>query len=268
MTAFHPRISVSLVSAGRMPLVESLGLVRELGTGAISLTTAQLGDDPARAIAAIRESGLAVASVGTGGASLIGSAAATLDALRGVIAAAGALACPTAFTVTGPVPSRMAGDAAFEQFVDTIGPARDFASGQGVRLAIENSSPATRQLGFISTLADACALADAANLGIVVELHNCWTEARLRPLFQRHVARFAIVNVSDFRVGEEPRFNRRVPGDGDIPLEWLMAALLDAGYSGYFDLEMLGPAIDREGSAIAIRRGVEWMAERLVRWGA
>ena len=81
------------------------------------------------------------------------------------------------------------------------------------------------------------------------------------------VGHVAIVQVSDFLVGDELRFNRRVPGDGSIPLEWIMSALLDAGYGGVFDLEILGPVIAEEGYAAAMRRGCEWMSERLVGWG-
>ena len=52
-----------------------------------------------------------------------------------------------------------------------------------------------------------------------------------------------------------------------MPLEWLIGALLDAGYAGMFDLELLGPAIEAEGYAGAIRRGLDWLSERLTRWG-
>ena len=49
--------------------------------------------------------------------------------------------------------------------------------------------------------------------------------------------------------------DRRVPGDGDIPLARLLRILVDAGYAGAFELELVGPAIEDEGyeSAIAAR---------------
>ena len=62
-------------------------------------------------------------------------------------------------------------------------------------------------------------------------------------------------------------FNRRVPGDGDIPLEWLMGSLLDAGYNGLFELEVLGPAIAAEGYSAAMQRGCEWISHRLTQLG-
>ena len=43
--------------------------------------------------------------------------------------------------------------------------------------------------------------------------------------------------------------NRCAVGDGDIPVERLMGMVLDAGYEGAFDLEILGPRIEEEGYA-------------------
>ena len=77
-----------------------------------------------------------------------------------------------------------------------------------------------------------------------------------------------MVQVSDFVIGEELKFNRRVPGDGDMPLEWLIAKLLEAGYTGVFDIEVLGPAIEQEGYASATPRSVEGLAATLTRRGA
>ena len=53
--------------------------------------------------------------------------------------------------------------------------------------------------------------------------------------------------------------NRRVPGDGDMPLKWLIGEMLDAGYAGMFELEIIGPAITAEGSEPALRRAVDKM---------
>lgn len=264
----HPRVSVSLVCAARLPLADALDLFTQLGIGAVSLTHARLGDNREVALERVRQSGMAVASIGTGGIELIDNAQATLERLIPLIDAAAAAGCAEAFTVSGPAPERMPTDQAFDRLTATIGLARAYALQRGVRLGVEHSTAATRSLGFLGSLADACDLAERADLGVVVELQNAWYERRLPQLFRQHCARFQIVNVSDFKLGEELKFNRRVPGDGSIPLEWLLGELLDAGYAGYFDLEFLGPAIEAEGYESAIARGVDWLSERLTRWGA
>ncbi len=82
------------------------------------------------------------------------------------------------------------------------------------------------------------------------------------------VDRLALVQISDFELGTLDTPNRSVIGDGDIPLERLLGILLDAGYEGYFDLEILGPRIEAEGYLPATRRSLERASEMLGRLGA
>jgi sugar phosphate isomerase/epimerase len=58
-----------------------------------------------------------------------------------------------------------------------------------------------------------------------------------------------------------------VPGDGAIPLERILGWILEAGFEGAFDLELIGPRIDREGHVQAVRRAGDWLGETLVRLG-
>jgi sugar phosphate isomerase/epimerase len=50
---------------------------------------------------------------------------------------------------------------------------------------------------------------------------------------------------------------RAVPGDGDLAIGSFIEAALDAGYTGAFELEQVGPKIEAEGHAPALRRAVE-----------
>jgi sugar phosphate isomerase/epimerase len=59
-----------------------------------------------------------------------------------------------------------------------------------------------------------------------------------------------------------------VPGDGAIPLERLIGDLLDLGYQGLFDIELVGPRIDTEGGAAATARAAEYVSSLLVKLGA
>ena len=162
----------------------------------------------------------------------------------------------------------MPSDDAYELLVAAIAPAVSYARERGVPLAIETSSTSTRDIGFVHSLADAVEFSRDAEIGVCVELQNCWFDCHLRRTFREHVDRFAIVQVNDFKVGDGARLNRRVPGDGDMPVEWLLGTLLDAGYAGSFELEVVGPRIEEEGYPAAIQRGLEWMSERLVALGS
>ncbi len=52
------------------------------------------------------------------------------------------------------------------------------------------------------------------------------------------------------------------------PLIWILAAVLESGYDGPFDLELLGPRIDAEGGRAALRRGAARLSELLSGLGA
>jgi sugar phosphate isomerase/epimerase len=53
-----------------------------------------------------------------------------------------------------------------------------------------------------------------------------------------------------------------------VPLERLLAIVLDAGYDGLFDLEIIGPRIEAEGHSSSTRRSLERLTEMLDRLGA
>ena len=201
---------------------------------------------------------------GGSGTGLIGG----LESVKSSIDAARALGCPAFYSVSGPPPPGMATDEAFAELLRALVPITAYARDQGVRVAIEHTSIATRSHGFVHSFADAAELAQETGIDIVLELQNVWYERRLPELFRANAGRIAVVQVSDFSVGEVVKLNRKVPGDGDMPLEWLIGHLLEAGYAGLFDIEVLGPHIEAEGYASALRRSIDWLSERLTRLGA
>jgi sugar phosphate isomerase/epimerase len=263
----HPRVAVSLVSALNWPIAQGIDLVASLGVGALSLTMRHLGEDARAVRDRIAAAGLRTVSIAGGGGSLIDDDQATLGHLAPLVDAGAMLGGEIVFFVSGPTPPRMPTDEAFDRLIACLGAAIAYARAKGVALCIEHNSIPTRASGFVHMLGDAAELSRASGVGIVVELQNCWYERDLPRLFRENAERIRLVQCSDFRAGEEVRLNRRVPGDGDIPLEWMMGALLEGGYAGPFELEMLGPAIEAEGYASAIGRGVDWLSERLAGWG-
>ena len=62
------------------------------------------------------------------------------------------------------------------------------------------------------------------------------------------------MQVNDFKVGTLRASERVVMGDGDIPLRRIVRALDDAGYAGWYDIELLGPAIEAEGYESVVPR--------------
>lgn len=263
----HPRISVTTISSWSWTVEQDIAFLRQEGIGAMGVPTTKLAERRDEAIAAIAASGLALTSVSAGAGSLIESEAQTLAALKPSIDAARAMGAASLYFLTGPTPPQMATDEAFAAFLRCIPATLAYANEQGIALSIEHNSVSSREIGFVHTVAGAARLCREAGLGICLELQNCWYEDDLPRHFRDNLDLVTIVQVSDFLVGEQLKMNRRVPGDGSMPLEWLIGQLLDAGYTGFFEIEVVGPAIEQEGYEGAIRRSVEWLDGRLVRWG-
>ena len=86
-----------------------------------------------------------------------------------------------------------------------------------------------------------------------------WTEAGLQQTIRRAAPRCHLVQVADYVYGDRSIPCRAVPGDGTIPVRRLIGDVLETGYDGAFDLELLGPRIDREGHLAAVSRSADYV---------
>ncbi len=265
----HPRISLNTISSFTWPLADDLAMLRRLDAPHFGFPLLKIEDDLDAGVAAIRAEALPVSCVAasTATASLL-TAEDALAVLAPAIDAAHELESPLCYFTSGTTPDGMPTDDAFSALADAVPGALAYAEGKGVRLAIENNSVTNRSLGFVHTLPDTVRLCEQTGLQVCLELQNCWYEADLPRLFRQHVAHIGIVQVSDFRVGEGLQLNRRALGDGSMPLGWMIGHLLDAGYEGLFDIEVIGPSIDEEGPESALRRSADRLTALLEELGA
>lgn len=148
---------------------------------------------------------------------------------------------------------------AAERFCEAIRPCVGQARDAGVKLAVEPASPLHADLHIAHTLRDTLTLAEMAGIGLCVDVFACWTEAGLEETIRRAGPRLDLVQVSDYVLGDRSYPCRAVMGDGAVPLAQILGWVLDAGYSGGFDFELLGPRIDGEGRLAAVRRAADWM---------
>jgi sugar phosphate isomerase/epimerase len=180
---------------------------------------------------------------------------------------AATLGAPLIYLVSGGRGSLLWEQAA-ERFAALIAPCLPVARDRGVRLTVETASDFNVDIHIAHTLDDTIRLAGIAGIGVCIELHACWFEGGLQEKFRRAMPDTALVQVSDYVPGDRTAPCRAVPGDGMVPLEPLIADLLDAGYQGLFDLELLGPRIQQEGAAAATIRAAHYLSELLTRLGA
>jgi sugar phosphate isomerase/epimerase len=157
---------------------------------------------------------------------------------------------------------------AAEAFRAAIAPCVTQAKAAGISLMVENSAALYADIHIAHTLRDAVILAEGAGVGVCIDLFACWSEAGLRQSIERALPSCRLVQVSDYVYGDRSLPSRAVPGDGAIPVKRILQWLLQAGYAGAFDIELIGPRIEAEGRLKAVRRTAEILSQMLRSLGA
>jgi sugar phosphate isomerase/epimerase len=232
------------------------------GAPAIGVSIAKLErEGVASAARRVREAGLRVSCLTSSGFFPLGDAAgerAALARTRGHLDAAAELGADCLFVLPGSAGALSWEEAAIRSraLLEALLPVAEQAR---VRLAVEPTSQLRMDLAFLHSFDEALDFAEGFGspwVGAVLELNNAWIERRLYDNIHRRTAGIAIVQVSDFKVGTMRASERVVIGDGDIPLRRICRALADAGYDGWYDIELLGPAIEAEGYDSVVPRAI------------
>jgi sugar phosphate isomerase/epimerase len=250
----HPRVSIDQACSIRLSFSEDIALWHQLDIDLVGLTSPKLElvewDTTILTDARIR-----VSSVGTEPRLLLRS-----------LKFAAAVGAKTVWTCTGPLGPRSWEQAA-DDFCHQIAPAVALSQDLGINLALEPTNSMRSDVSFIHTMRDTCFLARSAGIGVVLDFYTCWYERGIETLLRDNIDLLMLVQVCDYQIGTFNTPNRSVIGDGDLPVEGLIAMSLDAGYDGIFDLEILGPKIEAEGYKSAIQRSLDRLGEMLSRQG-
>ena len=262
----HERLSVHSICFPGAGLGELAGYWRELGAHRVSLVSNQLFEPSLPA--ALESSHCTLESIthpflpGRHLEPREESWREARDTLARVIETAHALGARSIYMLTGGHGSLNWEDAA-EVFRSAIAPCVNQAREAGIALLVENSAAAYADTHIAHTLRDAATLAELAGVGVCMDLFACWTEAGLRESIVRAMPGCRLVQVCDYVYGDRSLPARAVPGDGAIPIRQILEWLLAAGYTGTFDIELIGPRIDAEGHVAAVRRTAQIMGAML-----
>jgi sugar phosphate isomerase/epimerase len=267
----HPRLSVTALALPQRPVARDIELFAELGIPHIGVAAWRMAEAGwADSVAALRRSAVPVGY-------LIHSRMFTLDTpwlwpaerdrVNATLRAAAECGAGVVYTTTGPA-GTLTWERAAGALAAAVEPCLVQAERYGVALAFETTCQLRQDLGFVYTLRDQVALAEATGLSICLDLYWCWREPGLLASVAAAVAaeRLVLLQVSDYEPGTMSMPFRIVPGDGVVPLEALVRGIHEAGYRGLVDVELLGPRVDTEGAASALSRGaaaVSAMLERL-----
>ena len=259
----HPRACVSAISTFKLALDEDLAFWDRHGITTVGVSVAKLErfgwPEGTQLVADAVSRGLRVANlIGLGPFHLANPPSWPKQQERLVrsIETAATVGAECMVFTTGPF-APLTWEEAADALDAALTPILAEAARRNVPFAIEHTNSLRVDVGFVHTLRDAIDLARRFDVGVCMELNACWAERDLDATIRAGVDRIRLVQVSDFKVGTVASSQRLVPGDGDIPIARILRTVLDAGYRGVFDLELIGDAINAEGYDAAVPRAVE-----------
>ncbi len=268
----HPRVSLNQVGFLSESTPAFIHFCREIGVG-----NAVIASQLAMGTEALDETQAALAPGGVRIPCLVqpfarypdlerdeGSAGETLNR---AIEAAAALGADHVYMITGGR-GTLSWEAAAARFTELIAPCIDHARVRGISLLIETSNLFNIDIHIAHTLEDTIKLAEMAGIGHCLDIGAAWVESDLKGKFARAMPTTGLVQVCDYVPGDRTTPCKSVPGDGVMPLDRIIGDLLELGYQGVFDLELVGPRIIAEGHRAAFKRGAEALSELLVKLGA
>ncbi len=134
-----------------------------------------------------------------------------------------------------------------------------------VTLAIEPMHPAAaREWTFLTDLQatlDVIQRHGSQHLGLVLDLYHFGDAPKLMELIPVLVRHVAVVHVGDRREPPSIDQSRSPLGRGYLPLDTIIRALLDHGYDGSFDVELLGPEIEASAYPLLLEAALQTMQQ-------
>jgi sugar phosphate isomerase/epimerase len=252
----HPAISINTLCLGEGSLAQHIAQVRALGAGALSPTLEQVaacGTTTARRL--LTDAGLRVATLthrafGFATPAETESAQARLNETIDVAAAIEA----QSITFTSGGRSALTWAQAEQRFVEAVAPCAARARAAGVALALEPTSHLYADVSIAHRLSDTVRSSRAAGVSVGIDLFACWFDSDIEDAIAAAAPLCALVQVSDYVLGDRGLPCRAVPGDGAIPLSRLIPLIAKSGYRGFFDLEIIGPRLSAEGLTAGLSR--------------
>ena len=263
----HPQLSLHPAATGDLSLDDDLALCRRVGLARTSLSMKKIiaaGPLPA-ALRRIRDSGVAVTFVIPEPVGFNLAEPQSWPQARDQIGAGLHVAAETgaqALFTTGGSGQGLPFEAAAEAFARAFEPLFAEAKRRGLRVLFEPVRTQFAHLGFVHTFADSVTLSRRHGMQIAFDLTHCWWEPGLHRLLAENHDLIGTLQFADLDFNQ-PITARVNLGDGQLPIRELLQAALPAGYTGSFDLELIGPAIVAEGYDAAFKRAGAYL-ERLL----
>jgi len=181
--------------------------------------------------------------------------------LRRTVDATAAMGAGLVYGTTGHA-GRLGFEEALAAFGTAVAGSVEYAASRGIELLVETTSQLRQDINFVYNLRDLLTLVEATRVGACADVVHCWREPALEPTIRALTPYTRLVQLSDWAPGVMSTPHRLVPGDGTVPLRRIIETFEGTGYAGVYDIELCGPAIDREGLD-AFRRAGEYATTML-----
>jgi sugar phosphate isomerase/epimerase len=262
----HPRVSLNLLCYDDLRLADAIDACVSAGFHQMSIPYGKLeAEGLDTAVDIVRASGLEIGTIGCGPMFTLadrerwGSESAALNTILDVAASVGA---KTVYGAAGSA-GGLDWDDAVAAMAEAASDVAEHARQVGVPLIFESTNPLYADIDFVHSFRNQVEVAERTGLGMCLDLFPVWEEPRLVQTARDALSSLHMVQLGDYCYGTRQIPNRAVPGDGVIPLHRIIGGLLEAGYRGFIDLELLGPRIDQEGAQSAAVRSGRYMSDLL-----
>jgi sugar phosphate isomerase/epimerase len=243
----EPKLSISACTTYTTSFADDLTAYRDAGAQGIGLWEFKLprGEDE-RSIAQLRDSGLQATVCVPEVPSIVPDPFFTTpqdpaerrDALIAAIRRLAAYDPVAVLCLTGS-PAGHGRDATRRLVVDGLRAAADAAGELGMTLALE---PYRADAGsLVTALPETMDLVDeigAPNLELVVDSWHIWDLDGIYDHLRQYVDRIVALQINDRRHPPRSWCDRVLPGDGELDLARMFGVLDDAGFAGWYDVEV------------------------------
>lgn len=245
VVSVQPRLSISQITTYRRKLHEELSAIADAGFPGIGLwrtKTSEHDDDTVAAM--LQEFGIRAASLSWAGGftgSLKFSYEEALEDARDAVRQAIRLSAETLVILTGSQNGHTVRHCR-RTVRDALLLLADEAGDHGLRLALLPMHPRYQQeRTFLHGVDDALKLLDELNhpqIGLAFDTFQSWQTPRLLDRIPEFVLRTFLVQLSDSPVDPRDDLDRRLPGQGVLPLPEIVQQFLSYGYQGFFDVQV------------------------------
>ncbi|MGE4337969.1 MAG: sugar phosphate isomerase/epimerase family protein [Pigmentiphaga sp.] len=254
----NSRLSVDAMCSFNWSFEQDLALWSDMGVRHAGLLISKLGDDPAARMTEVKAGGIGCSTLITECFDLCDpdSWESTRSAHRKAIDLVASVEGHSIYFTPGRT-TTISWAEDLERLAEAVAPSVAYAKERDVIAAIEPSIRTS--VSFITTLRDAIDAAERTGLGIVADFGNMWMERDFRETLQRAMPHVALMQIGDMIIGATGRpapGGRAHVGEGELPLRRMMQDVLDAGYAGVFDLEVVPANFAQGYDEETLRRGI------------